>query len=354
MIAVTSPAALWYLTRGTGVVSMLLLTAVVVVGIANVGRWTAGDTPRFVIQRIHRNLSLMVLVFIALHVVTAVLDAFAPIRWLDAVVPFGSAYRAIWLGLGALAFDVLLAVAITSLVRARLGYRAWRAVHWTAYGTWVAVVLHAAGAGSDAGQPWMLALVGLSTVAVLAAVGWRVAAGWTGWDPARVLLVAGAVLVPPALALWMIVGPLRPGWAARAGTPAELLTTNVAQAPATVARLVLPSQASFSGSATVDGATLTTVARTSDADPLSLRIVLDGQSSDAGFLVNSGSVRLAPPEGAAAYRGALLGLDEGTLTARLSDGHGDVIDVQVAMSVGPSGDVAGQLVIGAVQSGGFA
>ena len=121
--------ALWYLTRGSGAVSLLLLTAIVVLGVANVARWSPERTPRFVVQRVHRDLSLLVLVFIAIHIATVVIDGFAPIRWVDAVVPFGSAYRPIWLGFGALAFDLLLAIAVTSLLRARLGYRLWRAVH---------------------------------------------------------------------------------------------------------------------------------------------------------------------------------------------------------------------------------
>ena len=83
--------------------------------------------PRFVVADLHRNVSLLVIVFIVIHVATSVIDSFAPIRWLDAIIPFGSRYRPVWLGLGALAFDVLIAVAVTSLVRARMGYRVWRA-----------------------------------------------------------------------------------------------------------------------------------------------------------------------------------------------------------------------------------
>ena len=138
MTAVSSSQAVWYLTRGTGAVSLLLLTAVTVLGILNAVRWSPGGTPRFVLQRVHRNVSLLSVVFIVVHIATAVIDGFAPIRWIDTVVPFRSAYRPIWLGLGAVAFDLLIAVAVTSLLRARIGYRAWRAVHWTAYGLWAA------------------------------------------------------------------------------------------------------------------------------------------------------------------------------------------------------------------------
>ena len=266
--------ALWYLTRGSGAVSLLLLTAIVVLGVANVARWSPERTPRFVVQRVHRDLSLLVLVFIAIHIATVVIDGFAPIRWVDAVVPFGSAYRPIWLGFGALAFDLLLAIAITSLLRARLGYPIWRAIHWTTYGTWVVAVLHGAGVGSDTSTPWMLGLVGVSVGAVLAAAVWRIARGWEGWEPARVLLVVGAVLMPPALAVWMVTGPLRGGWAVRAGTPTDLLAAAAATASApSVAAIVLPQQADFSGSANLDrastgeAATLSTSVQTTTRPP---------------------------------------------------------------------------------------
>ena len=358
-LAAVDARTLWYTTRGTGAVSFLLLTCVVVMGVANIARWSPRGTPRFVVQRVHRDLSLLVVVFVAIHVVTAVVDSFAPIHWLDAVVPFGSAYRPLWLGLGTIAFDLLVAVVITSLLRSRLGYGAWRAIHWITYAMWVVVVLHAMGVGSDARQPWMIALVVASTSAVLAATLWRVLGGWDRWEPARTLLAAGAVLVPPALAMWMLVGPLASGWAARSGTPQSLLASSSSSsptAPTSTPTIVLPDRATFSGSAKLESgtnsaATLATSATTSDRSPLSLSILLDGeQEGGGGFEVRSGTVRLVPPDGAATYRGSVTGLDDGVLRARLSDGFGDVIDLSIQMSISGSGDVQGQLAIGAVAS----
>src|SRR6476660_6581081 len=96
-----SSHALWFATRGFGVVSLLLLTAIVVLGVAGATRWRSTRWPRFVVAGLHRNLSLLVLVFIALHVLTTVADGFAPISLLNAVLPFSSPYRPVWLGLGA-------------------------------------------------------------------------------------------------------------------------------------------------------------------------------------------------------------------------------------------------------------
>jgi sulfoxide reductase heme-binding subunit YedZ len=233
MIAIAAASPLWYLTRGTGLVTLVLLTIAMVLGILQVVRWAPLGSPRFVIVALHRAVSLFVLVFLAVHVATAVLDSFAPIRLLDAFVPFAGTYRPLWLGLGALALDAILAVTLTSLVRNRLGLRTWRAVHWLSYACWPVAILHGWGAGSDARSGWMLAITLGCAAAVLAALAWRLARGW----PARAGVRAAAAGATAALALfvglWLPSGPLASGWARRSGTPAKLLA---APAPAPAAR----------------------------------------------------------------------------------------------------------------------
>src|ERR1700732_2104649 len=125
-LAVGGGKALWYLTRATGLVALVLLTVSVLLGILQVSRWAGPTWPRFVTAGLHRNISLLVTAFVGVHIVTAVLDTFAPIRWLDVVVPFISAYRPIWLGFGTVAFDLLVAIIITSLLRVQVGPRSWR------------------------------------------------------------------------------------------------------------------------------------------------------------------------------------------------------------------------------------
>ncbi|HYT26542.1 MAG TPA: ferric reductase-like transmembrane domain-containing protein [Actinomycetota bacterium] len=170
--------ALWYLTRGSGAVVLVLLTVTVALGVTTSVRWASPRWPRSVTEGLHRNVSLLVVAFLALHVATTVVDGYAPIGWLDAVVPFRSAYRPLWLGLGAVALDLLAAVAVTSLLRARLGRRTWRAVHWLAYACWPVALAHGLGTGSDTGRAWMLALDAVAVAAVATAVGWRL---WTGF-----------------------------------------------------------------------------------------------------------------------------------------------------------------------------
>ncbi|MBV9804910.1 MAG: ferric reductase-like transmembrane domain-containing protein [Solirubrobacterales bacterium] len=226
-----SPSAYWYLARGTGAVSLVLLTAAVVLGILGSVRFTAPRWPRFAIDAVHRDVSLLVIVVLIIHIVTSVLDGFAPITLLDGIFPFVSGYRPLWLGLGTLSFDLLLAIAITSLVRRRLGYSAWRAVHWLAYASWPVAVLHGLGTGSDVKQWWMLALTAACIVAVLLAVWTRIARVSGEYAGLRGPATALAVVTPIGLAIFTLAGPLRTGWAARAGTPQSLLGHTAAVPP---------------------------------------------------------------------------------------------------------------------------
>jgi predicted ferric reductase len=167
------PHALWYATRGTGVVALLLLTVITCLGVAGVRRQGSDRWPRFIVAGLHRNLTLLALVFLGLHIATTVLDGYAPIRVTDAVLPFAAGYRALWLGLGTVAFDLLLALTLTSLLRLRIGFRAWRVLHWAAYAAWPVALVHALGTGSDARSGWMQALGLAAGAAVILAVAAR-------------------------------------------------------------------------------------------------------------------------------------------------------------------------------------
>jgi predicted ferric reductase len=165
----------WYLMRASGVVALMLLTITVVLGLLNRSRVTSDRWPRFVIDRLHRNASLLAVVFLCVHIATAVTDSFVTVSLINAFVPFGGTYRPLWVGLGAVAVDLLMAVILTSLVRVRLGVRAWRGVHWLAYLAWPIAVIHGLGIGTDKSQPWMLAIEAVCIGSVLAALAVRVA-----------------------------------------------------------------------------------------------------------------------------------------------------------------------------------
>ena len=221
--ATLGPSAYWYLTRGTGAVALVLLTVSVVIGIAGSLRVTVYHWPRFAIDAVHRDVSLLAIALLVVHIVTSVLDGFAPIALTAAVIPFISSYRPFWLGLGAVAFDLLLAIAITSLVRRRLGYRRWRAIHWFAYASWPIAVLHGLGTGTDTKVWWMLALTAACGAAVVIAVCARIAFAEPSRPVWRAPAFALSIVAPVALLVFTVLGPLSQGWARRAGTPANLL-----------------------------------------------------------------------------------------------------------------------------------
>jgi methionine sulfoxide reductase heme-binding subunit len=217
------PSISWYLTRASGAVALVLLTASVVVGIAAIARLRRPGLPRFVVDGVHRTASLLAVAFLGLHIVTAVLDSFASISLIDAVIPLTGSYRPLWLGLGAVACDLLLAVAITSLIRDRLGHRSWRGVHWLAYAAWPVAVLHGFGTGSDVRETWLEVINVACIVAVLAAVAGRATIGWPENIWMRLGALATAAVFAGGLVVWLPGGPLDKGWARRAGTPPSLL-----------------------------------------------------------------------------------------------------------------------------------
>ncbi len=143
---------LWFLNRGTGLVLLVLLTLTLVAGIlASRGR-AGGRVPRFLTQTVHRDLALVTVVLLVVHVGSAVADTFVDIRWWQALVPVGATYQPLWLGLGTLTLDLLLIVVVTSLLRHRLPHRAWRTLHLTTYGAWGFAVAHGIGIGTDTGS----------------------------------------------------------------------------------------------------------------------------------------------------------------------------------------------------------
>lgn len=167
-----SPSA-WYLMRGSGLVTLALLSGAIAIGVLGTQRWQSALWPRFVTGDLHRNVSLLAVCFLGVHIVTALVDGWVHLRWVDAVVPFVSPYKPLWVGLGALAVDLLVAVVITSLLRRHIGYRTWRAVHWGTWLAWPIAVIHSIGVGSDTrsgfGLYVVLGCIGLVGAAAL----WR-------------------------------------------------------------------------------------------------------------------------------------------------------------------------------------
>ena len=164
---------IWYIARGAGVMALLMLTVSMVLGIATRQGKPLAGLPRFAIATVHRNATLIGLGLIVVHLLTLLFDSYADLNPIDLVVPFVGSYRTFWLGLGTLAFDLLLLVMITSLNRARMGLRTWRALHWLSYAIWPIALAHGLGTGTDASQVWMGVLAVGCATAVATTATWR-------------------------------------------------------------------------------------------------------------------------------------------------------------------------------------
>ncbi len=357
MIAATGNAKeLWYLTRGTGVVALLLLTASIVLGVSTTLGLRLRRWPRFAVAGMHKNLTLLAIVFVVVHVVTTIADGYAPIRWIDAIVPFVSAYRPVWLGLGAVAFDLLIAIVVTSLLRVRIGVRVWRSVHWLAYLSWPVALVHALGTGSDPRTGW-LATVGIATlVVVVLAVATRLSLG-TGRRRPRLVGFAALVVAPLLLLGWYQNGPLRKGWAHRAGTPSSLLAhATVPIAAATTPRPPGAFRSTISGTVSQHGdaggeVTVRLDLRLKNKPRGALRVDLRGIPAANGVSLTASGVSFVPATTGSVYEGRVIGLDGNAVAADVVDATGDRLRLSLALAIDSGtntvrGDISGFVPVG--------
>ena len=353
--ATVGPSALWYLTRATGAVTLLLLTASVVIGVVTVARLQTAGWPRFVVEGLHRNISLLAILVLIVHIVTSVLDPFASIHLLDAVVPFTASYRPLWLGLGAFASDLLIAIAITSVVRRHLGHTVWRATHWLAYLCWPVAVLHTVGTGSDVKQVWLLALTAACIVAVIVAVWARIGFGWPQQRGLRGTAFAASIALPAILVAWLPSGPLGTGWARRAGTPASALVatssstgSGAASTPAQgpVAAFSARVSGTVSQGQTANGLVAVTISLTvANATLPVLRLQIIGEAvAGGGVQMTSSSASVGSAANPVRFTGAITALNGTDIGARVSSADGGALDLALALQINPSsGSAVGTL-----------
>ena len=172
MNAITGSTALWYASRATGVVSLLLLTAVVLLGMLVNRQGRLPGLPRFVVTGLHRNLSLLSVVFVAIHVVTAVADPYVTIRLVAIVIPFASAYKPLLARPGR---DLARPDGRADPDQPGPGPdqppRSGGASTGSAYAAWPVAVVHSMGSSTDLQRGLLLYLTIACVLAVVAAAG---------------------------------------------------------------------------------------------------------------------------------------------------------------------------------------
>jgi sulfoxide reductase heme-binding subunit YedZ len=171
-----SSTTLWYITRASGIVALVLLTVTMVLGVITTSRARSRNWPGFAQQELHRRISMLSVVFLAVHVLTSILDTYVHIGWLAIFVPFASSYGRFWVAMGTVALDLMVAVFLSSLLRSRMRPGTWRGIHWLAYGCWPIALAHTFGLGTDAGEGWVVILGVVCVVSVGLALLWRLKA----------------------------------------------------------------------------------------------------------------------------------------------------------------------------------
>ncbi len=219
----TSPSPLWFLDRSSGEVTLLLMSVVMILGITRAALPAAYP---FLIEGAHVNIALLTIAFGGLHIVAAILDPFASLGPMDALVPFVSVYRGTWLGLGVISGYLYGVAVVTSWPARRLRRAVWVWLHRTIYVAWGLALVHSLATGSDARNQLFLLLNVVAVAGVLVAfLAFRVAEGWSKLPPLWAALALVAVLTALGIGVWAASGPLQPGWARESGTPPNLLQT---------------------------------------------------------------------------------------------------------------------------------
>jgi hypothetical protein len=253
----------WYAARAAGVLAYGLLTSGVLLGVLLAGRARLPRWPTFAVTDVHRFVGLLIGAFVALHVLFIALDSYVHFSLVQLLVPGTSSYRPLWVALGIVAAELLVAIAVTNALRKRLGHRVWRRVHYLTFAVWAGATVHGIGAGTDSNTVWLRLLYVVSIASVLGALAWRIGrarvpAGSTAGA------IAGALVF--AFALVLGIGKL----------PAGVAST--ASARATVAPPASSVVDSFSGSVRQQqgssGALVSVVGDASGARRLALRIDL--------------------------------------------------------------------------------
>jgi DMSO/TMAO reductase YedYZ heme-binding membrane subunit len=111
---------------------------------------------RVMAQAVHRAVSFGALAFLIIHIVTEILAQ--RVHIIDGFVPFLSPFRTFYIGLGTIASDLIVLVIVTSIIRKRFTAHGkawrWRAIHYSAYLSFVFGVLHGL-LGGRSGKPYV-------------------------------------------------------------------------------------------------------------------------------------------------------------------------------------------------------
>jgi hypothetical protein len=143
----------WYVARSAGLLAWMLLTASVLWGLTLSGKALRRPRPAWQLD-VHRFLGGMATIFTGMHVGAILADSYVHFDLASVTVPFASAWRPAAVAWGVVAVWLLLAVELTSLARAHMPRRLWRAIHVASFPLFLFATVHALSAGTDT-RTWL-------------------------------------------------------------------------------------------------------------------------------------------------------------------------------------------------------
>jgi sulfoxide reductase heme-binding subunit YedZ len=164
-----SPHLFWITSRAAGIVSLVLASLAVSLGLVMSLKMLRARRPDLL--ALHEVLSLGTLVALAVHGLTLLGDSFLRPSIADIAIPFVSGYKTVWTSIGIIGGWALVFLGLSYYARNMIGANRWRKLHRFTALAWVAGIVHTLGEGTDAGQIWflaMLAIVAIPAILLLA------------------------------------------------------------------------------------------------------------------------------------------------------------------------------------------
>lgn len=363
MLGVAGVNPLWYISRGAGFAGLGLIALIGLLGILTAQNVRLSPKlGKAITPELHRNLSLVAVVVLSIHVLAAVLDPFVHLGYIDIVVPFAAHYRQIWIGLGALSLDLAVAIIITSLLRVKFGYRSWKLVHWLSYPIFALSVIHGIASGTDTryllGKVFYFGVAAILLVSVFLRINTH-----PSLSPRRRLTLTSTALAIPALTvLWTLVGPMSPDWSHRAnlGIGAAFTSTRPIGTPLSSpspALLQLPPNFSslWNGTITVSPSNqqgefaLRLLGPLTAKQPYQLDVTLLGQPSGGGVSMYSSIVEVVSKTGVVAYSGKVAQLSGGSIALSLKSPTGNSVLLNANVTTTKT-TFSGSVTVGSSQS----
>jgi DMSO/TMAO reductase YedYZ heme-binding membrane subunit len=345
----------WTVARAGGFMAYGLLTASVVFGLVLGLGWRSRRWTRFVSTETHRFITLVGLLFVAIHGLALLLDPFIGFTPLEILVPGLSHYRPLYVALGIVGAYLALAIWASEYIRGRIGYAWWRRFHVLAFLAWALATVHGIGNGTDTRAPWALAIYAISVALVVGLLVLRLRPRGVLRPAAWVRPAVGGLALVAVIAAgaWTYAGPLQPGWNAIAndghgsGSASAPSTVAVAPRAAPFAARAFTSDLSGSAQQSADGATVLVDATLASAPGGRFQLMAPATIEGGP----SGSFRMRTAAGTTCV-GTVTEVRRGQVGVTCTDEAGDPWTLGITLELTRDGAIVGRMTGGPSAGGG--